>query len=315
MNGRDSVCVTVVICTLNRAESLRRALNSLSEMYVPNGLVWEVVVVNNDCTDHTDTVVAAFADRLPIRREFEATRGLSTARNRGVASAKGDYIAWIDDDVVVEPGWLASYADAFRRWPEAAVFGGPIAPRYVPPLPEWFVDAEPYLGAWLFCRRDVAEEDEILLSEKRIPYGPNFVLRATEQRAFLYDPELGHGEGRRRRGEETDVIRQILETGAVGRWVPGAQVEHWSQPSQQTLEYVKDWFSTLGEAEAVIGARQVSKGPFWFGAPRWLWRQFITGWIGYLLHRGLSPPRAWVPYLATRTSASSAISYWRSLRS
>lgn len=306
--------ITVAICTQNRAESLRRTLKSLAEMSVPNDIIWEVVVVNNNCTDNTDTVIEGFADRLPIRREFEVKHGLSLARNRAVESAKGNYIAWIDDDVVVEPGWLVAYADAFRRWPEAAVFGGPIAPRYVPPLPKWFVDAEPYLGAWVFARRDVHHEGEIVLSEKRIPYGPNFVLRMTEQRAFRYDPELGHGPGRRRRGEETDVIRQILEAGAVGRWVPDAQVEHWSQPNQQTLEYVKSWFSTLGEAEAVIAARRAVPGHFWFGVPRWLWRQLITGWVGYLLHRGLSPPRVWVPYLATRTSASSAIRYWRSLR-
>ena len=78
--------VTVAICSLNHAESLRRTLESLAVMEVPD-LDWEVLVVNNGCTDHTDQVIAAFADRLPMRCEVEPERGLSRARNRAVDSA------------------------------------------------------------------------------------------------------------------------------------------------------------------------------------------------------------------------------------
>ena len=104
-------------------------------------LIGEVVVVNNNCEDHTDEVIRAFVDRLPIRREFEPERGHSRARNRGVDTAKGDYIVWTDDDVVVDPGWLAAYSRAFRRWPEAALFGGPIIPKFEPPSPKWLAQS------------------------------------------------------------------------------------------------------------------------------------------------------------------------------
>ena len=122
--------VTVAICTLNRAESLRRTLDTLAAMQVPSDLGWEVVVVNNDCTDHTDEIIASFVGRLPIRRELEPQRGLSRARNRAIDAANGQYIVWTDDDVIVDPGWLNAYVEAFRRWPEAVVFGGAIIPRY-----------------------------------------------------------------------------------------------------------------------------------------------------------------------------------------
>jgi glycosyltransferase involved in cell wall biosynthesis len=84
--------ITVAICTLDHAESLRRTLELLTVMRLPDDLDWEVLVVNNNCSDHTDEVIKAFADRLPIRREFEPQRGLSRARNRAVDAAKGDYI-------------------------------------------------------------------------------------------------------------------------------------------------------------------------------------------------------------------------------
>ena len=92
---------TIAICTFNRAESLRRTLRSLAALRIPDHFDWEIVVVNNNCTDHTDHVIASFSDWLPVRREFELQRGLSWARNRAVHAAKGNYIVWIDDDVLV----------------------------------------------------------------------------------------------------------------------------------------------------------------------------------------------------------------------
>src|ERR1700687_4230171 len=88
-SGKLPMLITVAICTLDRAESLRRTLDSLAAMGVPKDLDWEVVVVNNNCADHTDAVIEAFTDRLPLRREFEAQRGLSRARNHAVEAAGG----------------------------------------------------------------------------------------------------------------------------------------------------------------------------------------------------------------------------------
>ena len=113
--------VTVGICTFNRAESLRRALDSLVAIRVPNDLAWEIVIVNNNSTDCTDEIIGEYIGRLPVRREFEPRPGKSNALHRAIDVAKGDYIIWIDDDVVVDAGWLTAYADAFWRWPEAAV--------------------------------------------------------------------------------------------------------------------------------------------------------------------------------------------------
>ena len=84
-------------------------------MRLPDHLDWEVLVVDNGCADHTDAVIEAFAGRLPIRREFEPRRGHTPARNRAWMPAKGEYIVWTDDDVVVDPGWLAALCGAFCR--------------------------------------------------------------------------------------------------------------------------------------------------------------------------------------------------------
>jgi glucosyl-dolichyl phosphate glucuronosyltransferase len=301
--------ITVAICTLNRAVSVRRTIESLAAMEVPDNLPWEVLVVNNNCTDHTDAVIASFAGRLPIRREFEPRRGLSNARNRAVDAADGDYIVWTDDDVVVGIGWLLAYAEAFSRWPQAAVFGGPITPRYAPPVPKWFSESEALLRNSVFGGRDFGDEAVPLLAGGRLPFGPNFAVRAAEQRRFRYNPRLGHAPGQRRRGEELDVLDRILQSGACGYWVPTARVEHCSDASQQTLRYIARYFATVGETSAFLEAGREAR--LWFGVPRWMWRQLVEEWVRYQILRLISPPPVWVRHLRDYAYAWGAIRYYR----
>jgi len=158
--------VSIAVCTFNRAESLRRTLESLAAMRVPDDLDWEVVVVNNRCTDHTDSVIEGFSERLPIRREYEEQPGQSNARNHAIDTAKGDYIIWTDDDVVVDQGWLAAYTHTFcSRGPEAAVFVGPMRPRYESPAVKWVIESEALLGG-PYCIRDL-EDDTLPLSIRK----------------------------------------------------------------------------------------------------------------------------------------------------
>jgi glycosyltransferase involved in cell wall biosynthesis len=307
--AQSEIFITIAICTFNRAESLRRTLRSLSELEVPNSIKYEIIIVNNNCNDHTDDVIASFSDRLPVRREFEPQRGLSWARNHAIHSSKGNYIVWTDDDVVVDPHWTAAYAQAFVRWPSAAVFSGPIVPRYVQPVPKWIADGEAVLGHTVFAGCDFG--DSVLpLSTERIPWGPNFALRMTEQRANLYDTRFGHAPGQSRRGEEVEVMERILRSGATGYWVPGARVEHYSQPEHQTLEYVMRWFSTFGET---LAFREGTRGsPLLFGVPRWLWRRFIEGWFRYQICQYVSPASIWVVHLRDYRTAWGAIrQFWR----
>ena len=314
-----SEVITVAICTLNRAELLRRTLKSLALMELPDGLDWEVLVTNNHSTDHTDEVVASFADRLPIRCEFEPQRGLSRARNRAVDGARGDYIVWTDDDVIVEPGWIRAYAAAFQRWPEAAVFGGPIAPRYEAPVPKWFSEGGALLSS-LVAATDFGDAVlQFCVPDHRLPYGrlplgPNFAVRTAEQRAFRYNTELGLGPGQKRRGEELDVVERILKSGSVGYWVPDAKVEHCVSRGQLTTVYAAEYFATVGEERAFRKDPQPCAGVLWLGAPRWLWRRMIEEWLFYRFHRWRSPTPVWLRHLREYSYIRGTIRYFRSQR-
>jgi glycosyltransferase involved in cell wall biosynthesis len=309
--GGESVLITVAICSLNHAESLRRTLRSLVGMRVPADFDWELVVVNNNCIDHTDEVISAFADQLPIRREFEPQRGLSRARNRAVDAAKGDYIVWTDDDVIVDPGWLAAYVEAFRRWPEAAVFGGRIIPRYEEPVVKWMSEVETLIGG-AHARRDDLGDYGLPLSvaENRVPYGANFAVRITEQRAFRYNSELGAGPDQHRVAEEIDLIERIMQSGASGYWVPTARIDHCIGRERQTTRYIARHFAACGESDA-FRTRETAASGLLFGAPRRLWVRLGGKWLLYHVHRRISPAPVWVVHLTGYALAWGTIRYWR----
>ena len=130
--------LTIAICTWNRARLLDQTLTRMRDLRVPSGVNWELVVVNNNCTDDTDAVIARHAKHLPLRRLFESSPGKSFALNRAASEARGDFVVWTDDDVLVAPGWLAEYAAAMRRWPTASFFGGPSEPWFDASPPPWF---------------------------------------------------------------------------------------------------------------------------------------------------------------------------------
>jgi glycosyltransferase involved in cell wall biosynthesis len=279
--------ISVVLCTRNRAEQLRSTLESATRMRIPDGLAWEFVLVDNGSTDHTADVVADFEGRLPIRRVVETTPGLSNARNCGVAAARGDLICWTDDDVIIDPNWIAAYAEAFARHPEATVFGGAIEPVFEREPPQWWFSNRSWLGNIYAARDFGAEEIELSSADQRLPFGANFAVRRKEQAETLYDPELGVGPMYKRLGEETAVVLALLE-GRKGYWVPGARVKHIIPEKRLGLGYVADYYRALGESWAflsqrdsanILGASIPAGGRRIKGMPVWLMRKAGVAWI------------------------------------
>lgn len=250
----EKIDITVIICTRNRAVQLARVLESVSKLIIPVALRWECIVVDNGSSDNTADVVAKYAGCLPIRYVREGKAGLSNARNRGVNEAKGDYICWTDDDLVIDPSWLSAYANAFRAHPEAAVFGGKIIPFLEKPTPEWFEKAKydwPFNS--LLAYRDLGNEViPLRFLDGKVPYGANFAIRALEQKCHLYNPDLGISPMHKRIGEESDVIYRIFKEGASGWWVPDSKVTHIISPRRQTLKYLYEYSFGGGETFAYL---------------------------------------------------------------
>jgi glycosyltransferase involved in cell wall biosynthesis len=100
--------ITVILCTYNRCRSLAKALESVAAQTFSKSVEWEVVVVDNNSRDQTREVVAELNHRHPGRFRYllEQRSGKSYALNAGITEARGDILAFMDDDVTVEPTWL-----------------------------------------------------------------------------------------------------------------------------------------------------------------------------------------------------------------
>jgi glycosyltransferase involved in cell wall biosynthesis len=263
---------------------------------------WELIVANNHSTDETEQVLDLMASRLPLRRVFEPEPGLSHARNAAVRHATGDYIVWTDDDVMVDKDWLRAYERAVKRWPDAAVFGGPVRPRFEGTPPAWLSAVWEDI-AGVFAARDLGAEP-LEFTKGKLPYGPNFVVRAREQRQFLYDPNLGRRQAAGALGEEVAVIETILASGGKGWWVPDASVEHWIPKERQTVQYLRGYYALLGRT----WHRQDRHG----AGTRWgdrysLWGKALYAEIKYAFARLTGNPRRWLKPLAEASTLWGAI--------
>src|SRR5262245_7107364 len=131
--------VTVAICTWNRATSLERTLEQMQRLVIPDAVKWELLVVNNACTDNTNAVIDRFTGRLPIRQLLEPRMGQSRARNTAIRESTGELIVWTDDDVLVDPDWLAAIVRSARSSGADFVFGRSV-PKWPGTAPQWYSD-------------------------------------------------------------------------------------------------------------------------------------------------------------------------------
>jgi hypothetical protein len=300
------VKLTVAICTWNRCALLDATLAALGRATRPPGLAWEVLVVDNGCTDATDQVVAAHSAHLPVRLVREPRAGLSFARNAAVAAATGDYVLWTDDDVLVEPGWLAAYHEAAMRWPAAAFFGGAIAPHFEGEPPAWLLAALPQV-ANAYSLLDLGDEPRPC-DGRWLPYGANFAVRADAQRRHAFDPALGRRRQEMLAGEEWAVLRRLVDEGESGWWVPDARVRHVIPTSRQTVRYLRAYYVGDGFSTARLRAAAPNRGPAKRRAARVRGSLQLLRWAAkhearYRWHRLFGRPAVWGRHLQQASTA------------
>jgi len=172
--NKQSMEITVVLCTYNRCGTLVRALESVAASIVADGIDWEILVVDNNSTDRTRDVVMDFSNKHPnrVRYLFEPQPGKSHALNLGIREARGAVLAFMDDDVRVEPTWLQNLTASLRDggWVGS---GGRIVPEWSSPVPSWLYIKSRYALAPLvhFDLGEIAGE----LREP--PFGTNMAFR------------------------------------------------------------------------------------------------------------------------------------------
>jgi GT2 family glycosyltransferase len=283
--------ISVVICTWNRSRLLRKTLEQMTRLNIPPETVWELIVVNNNCSDDTDSVLREFQGRLPVVRLFEPAPGKSYAANLAVQEAKGEYIVWTDDDVLVEPDWLQAYLAAFETWPDASVFAGAIDPWFEQLPPRWLEEVFRQVeGAYAALDHGPTG---LAMTPESYPFGANMALKRSAHLLQPFDTRLGPRPKSGIRGEETFMVERLFSLGHTGRWVPEARVRHLIPAERHTLEYLEEYYSGFGEYLGVM-TRYDGAGPRVFGRPIWLWKETLLSELAYRLSRMSQPPNKWI---------------------
>ena len=240
--GRQSV--TAVVCTRNRADSLRETLASIGECVVPPHLTAELLVVDNGSTDGTAQVVreARFAHR-PVRYLAEPAPGLSRARNAALRASAADMVLFTDDDVRVPADWIGGMCRPMESGAADAVVGGVRFPAHYEPL----LAREPFRSkrGWL------ASNESHDLSRSTHMVGANMAFnRRVIETLGGFDPELGAGA----LGfyEEAVFSWRLKEAGL--RMAPAADVwvEHHFDFSRLTRPTILGMAERMGRSEAYI---------------------------------------------------------------
>lgn len=192
--------LSIIICTYNRSQSLGKTLESLERMIVAEGIDWEVLVVDNNSKDETRELLEKFRRRgtLNLKYLFEAMQGKSYALNTGLKQARGEIVAFADDDVLMDKEWLVAVIKAIQQYQDYDGFGGRIVSLWETRLPEWLAITGEYnsLRGTGFLRDDGCNDKEYSETKNEMPCGANMFFRkpAIEENG-LFRLDLGHQAG------------------------------------------------------------------------------------------------------------------------
>lgn len=255
---------SIVVCTYNRAESLKDTLRALRALRMPAACECEVIVVDNNSSDHTRAVVEeARRDWPSLRYEFEIRQGLSHARNRGIACSRGEVLLFTDDDVLPEPDWLEMTLDGLVKY-QADACGGYIAPIWETPPPAWLT--ERFYG-FLAVRTD-RSDDYIISEPSQAPFGANMAFKKSVfDRVGIFDVRRGRQGNVLAGGEDIELFERILSAGLRAVFLGHTRVHHKVEAYRCTKRYLRRWrfqsSRNLAITKGIAGDRRILNIPLY----------------------------------------------------
>ena len=276
--------ISVIICTYNRAELLKDCLDSLGQQKL-SADQFEVLVVDNHSTDDTRTLVEGYLSTLShFRYIFEEKQGLSFARNRGYSEARGEYLVYLDDDVIIKNDYLSNVSRVIKDH-RPDIMGGPVYPYYRSPRPGWFRDEyetrkyEAVSGFSTSCSIT----------------GCNYIIRRDVLEAQgLFNPDLGMVGKKVRLGEEKVILVHYRQGTPSEKqrvyYSLECPVQHYVPAKKMTLLYRLERSFTNGRLVIQVSVTYKS-------VMRIIKLMLEPGWVVILFIRGRKlgdqNPRSW----------------------
>lgn len=241
--------LSVVVCTYNRVTYLIRALQHLHEQKGIDPDDYEVIIVNNNSLDDTESKVAQFLTDKHLDGKWtyvlEKNQGHTYSRNRGIKESSGELISFIDDDAYVRKDYCKAIIDFFRSEPDVSAIGGKIIPLYESEKPKWM---SRYLLP-LVAALDMGAKPQRFRRGK-FPIGANMAYRAKVFEDYgLFNTELGRRGQGLEGGDEKDLIFRLRQGKELIYYSPEVCVDHIIPAKRTQNEYIKGLAVGVGTSE------------------------------------------------------------------
>lgn len=222
-NAHISVC----ICTYKRPELLAKLLNALKDQDSGGLFTYSVVVVDNDHKGSAHEIVCSFMRQSSISFSYhiEPEQNIALARNRAVENARGEFIAFIDDDEYPLNTWLFNLYTAFNTYKPNGGVLGPVIPHYPEGTPKWLIKSK-------ICDRPNPATGTILDWNKTRTGNVLLSRKIFGERSFLFDQRYG-----RCGGEDKELFKLLIDHGYSFIWCREAEVYEVVHPSRWKLSH------------------------------------------------------------------------------
>ncbi len=268
--------ISAVICTYNRCDLLPEAIRSLMNQTLDESL-YEILVVDNASTDTTKIVCDNHAKVSNFRYIFEASPGLSIARNTAAEAVSADYIAYLDDDAIASPCWLESIVDAFESVsPKPAAVGGRVSPIWETVKPEWFPDEK--LTYLTILDHGCMPR---FLSYPDILFGTNMAFnRELLLASGGFRTDAGRVGTKLVSGEEMALFKVFNERSLLLYYVPEAEVGHLVPKERLTKQWLYRRHYWQGRAIALVQLQDANPAALMGSAGLFLIKLCLNGIAG-----------------------------------
>jgi len=259
-SGHEPPHVSIVVSTYNRCEQLRHALPALVAQSTDD-LVCELIVVDNNSTDATRSVIKRFVQSgdTNVHCAFEPRQGLSYGRNTGIARAKAPLIAFTDDDVRPAPDWAVRIKRCFDEHPEADFIGGKVLPRWRVQPPAWLTRDHWSPLALL----DYGDQPFVV--DPKTPLclvGANLAFRrAVFDRLGMFSPEMQRVKDGIGSAEDYDMHLRVWSAGGKGLYAPDVVVTADVEADRVTKSYHRKWYAGNGGFSARMRLKELMSSP------------------------------------------------------
>lgn len=228
--------ITVAVCTRDRTPDLELCLNALTQLDYP---LFEILVIDNaPATTATEKLISS---KFPhVRYAVEPRPGLDWARNRAIAEAKGEIIAYTDDDVIVDKGWAKAFGILFAENPEVMASTGLVVPFEIESEAQALFEEYGGFGRgfkrkWTHVERS-QKMSWRLLGTGQFGTGANMAYRlGVFDKIGLFDPALDVGTVTNG-GGDLEMFFRILREGYTLVYEPAAMVRHRHRREYEKLK-------------------------------------------------------------------------------